>query len=823
MAKLLLLDDDAATLAWMGPALELKGHEVRAFTRAIDALEALEEWTPDLIVADIVMTEMDGLEFARLTRRLHGVPLMFVSVASLRAEAVIAGAAGYVQKPATAAEVRAEVERVLGNGKERGTILVVDDDAAARWLFRSFLGTHFDVLEAEHGERALEILSSHRVDLAIVDVHMPVMGGAELIRRMRSIPSLERLPVIVQTGDRSALGAPVWRDLHVAHVIEKDDFVEWIANRIDAHLEERRPPAAERREPPREHDPGTDASAGTDAPKGWSAFARLSRPLTDELPPEQRIEELVRVSSEVTGATRAVLALDEDGLFLRATADASSTVTLAKRPLFWSDDVPVSLITKVFESGEPVLLGEPTGGGRHGVDANERSVLAVPIARGNRTLGVLYLERDGAANAFSHELLETFRRLSPFIAMALDDLRLQRDLAEAAEQRETIRSLVTEREEGQRCAAFLADATRLLFSLDFEQALDGVAHLAVPILADGCAIDVFDGEPRRFVAVSPRSTSALSLEIHPTVLRGHSLVYELGSVSHLGVPVRMKGHLTGAITLSASYDRTYTRGHLELVEELARRTALSIDNARLYRRTQEAVRERDDFLSIAAHEIRGPINSIHLAVQSIRQAKVPADALPRLFELVERQDRRLSQFVDELLDLGRIRAGALQLETQRVDLGEVVAEVAVRLGAELTLSGSPLTVTAHRRVVGQWDKSRLDQVVHNLLSNAIKFGLGKPIEISLESKGRTAILSIRDHGVGIDREALQRIFRPFERGVSTRQYGGLGLGLHIVKTIVDAFHGAVTVQSEPGKGTTFRVELPLPRIGDERHAHSDGR
>lgn len=676
MAKLLLLDDDAEALAWMAPALELKGHEVRAFTRSTAALDEMQEWTPDLIVADIVMTEMNGLEFARLTRRLRGVPLMFVSVASLRAEAVIAGAVGYVQKPATAAEVRAEVERVLGSRGERSTVLVVDDDPAARWLFRSFLGSHFDVLEAEQGAEALELLSSHRVDLAIVDVHMPVMGGAELIRRMRSTPSLERIPVIVQTGDRGALGAPVWRDLHVALVIEKDDFVEWLAGRIDAHLREHRPPSAEPQKQPREATPVTTATAGTDSTTGWSAITRLGKPLTEELPPERRIEEL----------------------------------------------------------------------------------------------------------------------------------------------KETIRKLVTEREELLRCAAFLADATRLLFSLDFEQALDGVAHLAVPFLADGCAIDVFDGEPRRFVAVSPRSASALSLEIHPTVLRGHSLVYELGSVSHLGVPVRMKGHLMGAITLSSSYDRAYTRAHLELTEELARRMALSIDNARLYRRTQEAVRERDDFLSIAAHEIRGPINSIHLAVQSIRQAKVPTDALPRLFELVERQDRRLSQFVDELLDLGRIRAGALQLETQKVDLGEVVAEVAVRLGPELTLSGSSLTVTAQRRIVGQWDKSRLDQVVQNLLSNAIKFGLGKPIELSVTSLEGRARLTVRDHGIGIDAAARDRIFQPFERNVSVRNYGGLGLGLHIVKTTVEALGGAVRVESEPGAGSTFVVELPL-RLHEATDAH----
>jgi PAS domain S-box-containing protein len=383
---------------------------------------------------------------------------------------------------------------------------------------------------------------------------------------------------------------------------------------------------------------------------------------------------------------------------------------------------------------------------------------------------------------------------------------------------------VTERERHLHRALFLADATRLLASLDVEQALDGVAHLAVPYLGDGCAIDLFgDGGPRRLIAVSRDTRMPISPEVHPTVLGGHPIIYRMAAVSYLGVPLLMKGHLVGAITLSAAPQRTYTASDLELAEELARRAALSIDNARLYRRTQEALHARDEFLSIAAHEIRGPLNSLHLAVQSIRQAKVPPEALPRLLEIVERQDRRISQFVDDLLDLGRIRAGQFRLEYEEVNLGDVIHDVAARLGPELARSGSLLTVSAQGQVVGQWDRSRLDQVVFNLVSNAIKFGLGKPIEISIGTRGSSAVFSVKDHGMGIEPEARERIFKPFERGVSARHYGGLGLGLHIVKTIVDALGGSVSVTSEPGSGSTFMVELPQVRTGGERDAHPDRR
>jgi CheY-like chemotaxis protein len=236
MASLLIVDDDEQTVKWMVPALEARGHVVRAFAHPSAALAALEAWTPELILTDIMMPEVDGLSFARLIRRWYGVPIMFVSIAASQAEAVVSGASGYVQKPATPQEIRAAIDRVLARSAQRSTILVVDDDAATRQLHRAFLEPAFAVLEAEHGEAALRVLAANPVDLAIVDVHMPVMNGVELIRRMRSDPALVRVPVIVQTADRSALATRVWRELQVAQVIHKEDFLDWLSQRIDAHV-----------------------------------------------------------------------------------------------------------------------------------------------------------------------------------------------------------------------------------------------------------------------------------------------------------------------------------------------------------------------------------------------------------------------------------------------------------------------------------------------------------------------------------------------------------------------------------------------------------
>ncbi|AUX24729.1 hypothetical protein SOCEGT47_052680 [Sorangium cellulosum] len=236
MAKLLLVDDDGGTLAWMAEALESAAHDVRAVRSGGAALDLLRSWKPDLILADFLMPEMDGLAFSRLVQARERVPVMLVSVLQKPAEAILRGVAGYVQKPVTAAELRDAVTRVLGAAAEGVGVLVVDDDADIRRCYRMILEPRFTVLEAENGRDALALLSNEPVALAIVDVHMPVMNGVELIRAMRDDARLSAIPVVVQTSDRAAARAPVWTDLHVAQTILKDEFMDWLLAQIDAHI-----------------------------------------------------------------------------------------------------------------------------------------------------------------------------------------------------------------------------------------------------------------------------------------------------------------------------------------------------------------------------------------------------------------------------------------------------------------------------------------------------------------------------------------------------------------------------------------------------------
>jgi PAS domain S-box-containing protein len=246
-------------------------------------------------------------------------------------------------------------------------------------------------------------------------------------------------------------------------------------------------------------------------------------------------------------------------------------------------------------------------------------------------------------------------------------------------------------------------------------------------------------------------------------------------------------------------------------------TATDIDDQKKAEQTlREAIGLREDFLSVASHELRTPLTSLRLEVENLTRfaRRSVGEAAPGVIARVERinaQAHRLNHLIDELLDVSRIAAGRLELQIEQVDLTVVVDEVRARLTDEANRRGCALAVRATGRAVGAWDASRLDQVITNLLSNAIKYGAGKPIEITVETAGDRAVLAIHDHGLGIPPEDQDRIFRRFERAASSRNYAGIGLGLWIVKQIVDALGGTVKVESRPELGATFTVDLPRTR------------
>ena len=232
---------------------------------------------------------------------------------------------------------------------------------------------------------------------------------------------------------------------------------------------------------------------------------------------------------------------------------------------------------------------------------------------------------------------------------------------------------------------------------------------------------------------------------------------------------------------------------------------------------EEAVRVRQDFLSIAGHELKTPLTSVLLNLRSVDKAlqggAATGDArFVARWRALGQQIGRLERLVDQLLDVSRITAGKLALVPEPLDFAELVREVVGRFSPPSTAEGGAIHVQVDGPVEGQWDRLRVEQILTNLLSNAVKYGGGRPISVDVRTGGAgddaEVLLTVSDQGIGMSSDDLGRIFGRFERAVSGRNYGGLGLGLWIVRQVVDAMGGSVSVESQPGRGSTFTVRLP---------------
>jgi len=387
----------------------------------------------------------------------------------------------------------------------------------------------------------------------------------------------------------------------------------------------------------------------------------------------------------------------------------------------------------------------------------------------------------------------------------------------------------------------IADVSRILsLSLDYGTTLENLAASLVPQVADLCWIEMLEGEAvPRLVAVAardpgradalralrerwppPEPLSAdeprLISEVTEDMLRAaarddehlSAMRFLLGR-SCLVVPLSARGQTLGAIALAAGPGRRFGHGDLRVVEDVAVRAALAIDNARLHKEAREAIHFRDEFLAIASHELNTPLTPLKLQIGALRRRSYPPEKAAEKLEIADRQVDRLATLVRQLLDVSRITAGRLELERERLDLCAVVLEVVARLEEPAARAGTKISVNPCRPIVGDWDRLRMDQIVTNLLGNAIKYGAGQPIDVDLRSDEVNATLVVRDRGIGIPPERQKGIFERFERAVSSRNFGGFGLGLWIVRQIVEASGGTIAVDSRPGAGSTFTVTLPL--------------
>ena len=414
---------------------------------------------------------------------------------------------------------------------------------------------------------------------------------------------------------------------------------------------------------------------------------------------------------------------------------------------------------------------------------------------------------------------------------------------------------ITERKRIEDAQRLVIEVSAQLVRLeDVEVTLARLARLAVPRLAQWCIIDVVreEGDIDRVAAVHEDPSRQQFLEelraqcppgwhtslfiaqvlstgkplhlpeVTDKLLRARGLgeelirlLRQLGLQTAICVPLSARGQTLGAVLLaSAKPGFHYSLHELALAQDLVWRASIAVDNARLYRQAQEAIRLREEFLSVASHELHTPLTPLQLQLQSLKRTLKAQNGAafsqlnPKL-EVSLRQVKRLSRLVDDLLDVSRIAAGRLALQREEVNLVELTQELVERFCEQARAAGCTLRVKAEGSICGMWDRMRIEQVLVNLISNALKYGADQPVEIEVAAGSGNAMWLIRDHGIGIAPEHLERIFGRFERAVSARAYGGLGLGLYISQQIVQAHGGMIQAWSKPGLGAIFTVTLPL--------------
>jgi len=403
---------------------------------------------------------------------------------------------------------------------------------------------------------------------------------------------------------------------------------------------------------------------------------------------------------------------------------------------------------------------------------------------------------------------------------------------------------------------FLAQAGELLTSsLDYQSTLTRLTRLIVPRLADWCAVHV-EGHPLEAMPIAhvdaakvavlreifQRSTEPYGfpevpgtnkarlveaipeglLEATATTPEHLALLRDIGSRSWIIVPLRIQSSMFGSIILARSDSgRRYGASDVLLAEELARRAAVAIDNARLYESSQEersrveaATRAKDEFVAMVSHELRTPLSAIVGWVRLLRSGSLSAERREHALEVIERNANAQSQLVADLLDISRAISGKIRVNPSQVDLSNIV-EIAVE-DARLALETKRIQIHTEldrERAVMRGDSDRLQQIVWNLLTNAIKFtSKGGEIRITLRRFDSDLLLVVQDTGMGINPEFLPHIFEHFRQSDSstTRPHGGLGIGLSITKYLVDLHGGSIEAQSEGvGLGASFVVRLPV--------------
>lgn len=586
------------------------------------------------------------------------------------------------------------------------------------------------------------------------------------------------------------------------------------------------------------------------------------RPIDDSGAPifeDGKITGVVLVFRDVTERARAERALVESEARFRQLADSAPV-------LIWIADAEGRryFFNRTWLDFTGRTLEQQAGNGWiEGIHPDDRGSLDIYMAavRAGQSFRMEYRLRRKSGKYASMlssgvPLLGAGGEVMGYIGTVTDISEIREAESERILLLEREREARAEAEEAQRRFAFLAEASRVLASsLDYETTLVTVAKQAVPQIADWCAIDLLDEEgtlqrlavehvdparvewaheiyakyppkpddPTGVYNVLRTGKSEFYPEITDDMLAASArspeeldLARSLGITSVLVVPLVARDHALGALSfVTAESHRRLDESDVTLAEDLALRAANSIENSHLYKEAQAAVRVRDHFVSVASHELRTPLSAMlgytQLAKRRLQRSGTAGETEVEMLGMVEKQAFRLNQMVTSMLDLSRIETGQLSIERADADLAGILQQIVDELQPTLARHRIELKCPP-RPVVIEGDRLRLEQVVQNLIQNAAKYSPdGGPIRVRLTEEEGMARIDVTDRGIGIPEAAIPRLFQRFYRApnADSQQYSGMGIGLYVVKEIVNLHGGTVTVQSKEGEGSTFTIRLPL--------------
>jgi signal transduction histidine kinase len=542
----------------------------------------------------------------------------------------------------------------------------------------------------------------------------------------------------------------------------------------------------------------------------------------------QLTETLARITEEAAG----LLAVEGAGLRL---VDGDELVRVAT----WGPvggvmarerlRIGESLSGQVAASGQPLILAHTDADPSHdpvyramAEQHGFRSWLGVPLRDRERVVGVLVMQsrteqRFGAADV---RLLEAFAGQA---AVAIENARLFERERERRRQLEAVREVTLRLAGEMELAPLLELISRLVSELLRVESVavylwDETAATLVPRGWHGYPDwlrELRIGPGEGVAGTVAQRRAGLIVDDYRSTPYAHPAVLERAEPrAVIGEPLLYEGELRGVITASIQEpDRKFDEQDRQLLALFAAQAVIAIEHARLHGEAREAVRVRDEFLSVAAHELKTPVTSLlgfaqMLLRQFDRQRSPDERLIRRALQAIEQQSRRLSRLVTELLDLSRLEGGRLVLDRELTDLASLVESVVASLGD--SASGHTLVVRASLQVRAPVDPLRLEQVLTNLLDNAIKYSPdGGRIEVELSQPSpETARLAVRDHGIGIPPELRQRIFDRYYQAHSNDHLSGMGLGLYISRQIAELHGGSIRAEFPPDGGSCFILDLP---------------